>query len=30
MIVYNATKEQFNNDVKYNQISDKTLMKLTY
>lgn len=28
MIVYNATKEQFNNDVKFNLISDKILMKL--
>ncbi len=28
MIVYNATKEQFNNDVKYNLISDKILQML--
>lgn len=28
MIVYNATKEQFNNDVKYNLISDKILKML--
>ena len=28
MIVYSATKAEFNNDVKYNQISDKILMKL--
>ena len=28
MIVYSATKEQFNNDVKFNLISDKILMKL--
>ncbi len=28
MIVYNATKEEFNNDVKYNLISDKILKML--
>ena len=28
MIVYNATKEQFNNDVKFNLISDKILKML--
>jgi hypothetical protein len=27
MIVYNATKEQFNSDVKYNLISDNTLFQ---
>ena len=26
MIVYNATKEQFNNDVKYDLTLDKTLL----
>jgi hypothetical protein len=28
MIVYNATKKEFNNDVILNQISDKILNKL--
>ena len=28
MIVYNASKGQFNDDVKYNHISDKILQKL--
>ncbi len=28
MIVYNATKREFNNDVILNQISDKILAKL--